>query len=70
MLLFICIIACCRIAIIQLAVLEQVFIVDVIEFDRTEEGQKLLQLLFRQLFTSENTLRIGNDFSLIYQYHV
>ena len=52
---------CFRIAILQLAVGEQVFIVDVMEFNKTAEGQKLLKELFRKLFTSENTLRLGNN---------
>ena len=50
-----------RIAILQLAVGDQVFIIDVMEFDKTAEGQRLLKELFKMLFTSENTLRIGND---------
>ena len=43
----------------QLAVKDQVFIIDVLAFDQTVEGQNYLKELFKLLFTSENTLRLG-----------
>ena len=46
-------------AIMQLAVKEEVYIIDIFEFDRTQEGQELLKVLFNKLFTSEDTLRLG-----------
>eukprot|EP00795_Rhopilema_esculentum_P010416 gene10416-19117_t len=48
-----------KMAIMQLAVKEEVYIIDIFEFDRTQEGQELLKVLFNKLFTSEDTLRLG-----------
>ena len=47
-------------AIMQLAVKEVVYIIDIMEFDKTREGKELLEVLFTKLFTSEDTLRLGN----------
>ena len=49
-----------RMAIMQLAVKEEVYIIDVMEFDKTAEGKELLEVLFTKLFTSEDTLRLGD----------
>ena len=43
----------------QLAVKEEVYIVDILAFDGTKDGQRLLRELFKMLYTSEDTLRIG-----------
>ena len=47
-------------AIMQLAVKEEVYIIDIMEFDKTAEGKQLLEVLFTKLFTSEDTLRLGD----------
>ncbi len=43
----------------QLAVKEMVFIIDILEFEKTQVGQNLLRKLLKLLFTSESTVRLG-----------
>eukprot|EP00794_Sanderia_malayensis_P005049 gene5049-5707_t len=48
-----------KMAIMQLAVKDKVFIIDILQFEKTVEGQRLLEKLFKLLFTSEDTVRLG-----------
>ena len=50
---------CCRFAVIQLAIFNAVYIVDMIMLSETSEGQELIKELFFHLLTSQDTVRLG-----------